>query len=196
MSKETLVVVCPNPNCRREITEPIKLKVLSVARPVEYEACPFCFTRLEHEAPTEQESQIEEELPEPTIEQQEEFMNENEDKSLLSEEEKEARAGLLKKVRSLIPRSDEKESKEIEEPEAEPATIEETPEEPTIEPVIKEETKEPPKQEQTAKTETNFPGCKNTFGYLAKRSPDTPIPSECMLCPKIVDCMMLKVKPD
>jgi hypothetical protein len=186
LPEETLVVVCPNPSCRREIEEPIKLKVLSVARPIEYEACPFCFTRLDHEPPVEQE-----ELPEPTVEQQEEFMDETEDADLVTEEETDSRSALLKKVKSLIPKSNgPRKEKEETEPETEPS-IQELPEEPQTEPAAKEE----PKAEQTAATETEFSGCKNSFGYLANRSPDTPIPQECMLCPRIVDCM-LKIKAD
>lgn len=198
MPEETLVVVCPNPSCRREVEEPIKLKVLSVARPIEYEACPFCFTRLEkepqieQEPPTEQEPQIaQEEIPETTVERQEEFMDETEDADLATEED--SRLSLLKKVKSLIPKSNgpqKEKEEETEETETEPP-IQELPEEPQTEPAAKEETK----TEQAAPTETEFSGCKNTFGYLAKRSPDTPIPQECMLCPRIVDCM-LKIKAE
>lgn len=137
-----------------------------------------------------------EELPEPTVEQQEEFMDEMEDADLVTEEETDSRSALLKKVKSLIPKSNgpQKEKDEPAEPETEPS-IQELPDEPQTEPVDKEEPTDEPKAEQATTTETEFSGCKNTFGYLAKRSPNTPIPQECMLCPKIVDCM-LKIKAD
>ena len=170
MPEETLVVVCPNPKCQREI-EPITLTVLSLAKPKEYEACPYCFARIEHEPPVAQE-----ELPEPTIEEQTEFMDEPEDTSLLSEEEKDSAASIVGRVRALIPRSNgtqEKNGKTVPQPE------------PLVEePETEQATKEPPKEE------TSFTGCKNSFGYLAKRDPKTPIPQECMMCPKIVDCML------
>ncbi len=44
-------------------------------------------------------------------------------------------------------------------------------------------------QEKERKTS----GCPKDFGYLANRPKDAPIPQECLLCPKMVDCM-LKVK--
>lgn len=33
-------------------------------------------------------------------------------------------------------------------------------------------------------------GCPQKFGYLANRPKDAPIPPECLLCPKMVDCML------
>jgi hypothetical protein len=33
-------------------------------------------------------------------------------------------------------------------------------------------------------------GCPEEFGYLANRPKDAPIPQECLLCPKMVDCML------
>ena len=41
---------------------------------------------------------------------------------------------------------------------------------------------------QEKKRETS--GCPQHFGYLANRPKDAPIPQECLLCPKIVDCML------
>ena len=33
-------------------------------------------------------------------------------------------------------------------------------------------------------------GCPQVFGYLANRPPDVPIPTQCLVCPKMVDCML------
>jgi hypothetical protein len=196
LSEESVVVVCPNPKCRREIEEPIILTILSVTPPKEYEACPHCFTKLEPEPPTEKED-----VPEPTVEQEE--VSEKEDEYGLSvnsvlEKVKDSGPRFLKKVKGLIPSSNgsQKEKREKpEEPQAEPAGKKEeekmTKEEPKTEPVIKEEEpKEEPKTEPSAKKESGASGCPEYFGYLANRPPDTPIPPECLVCPKMVDCML------
>jgi hypothetical protein len=182
LPEESVVVICPNPKCRREIEEPILLTILSVTPPKEYEACPYCFANLEPEPPIEQED-----VPEPTVEQ-EEVMDEEEatptTKSVNSVLEKVKGSGprFLKKVKALIPSSNgsQKEKKEkTEEPQAEPAGKKE-------EKVTKKEAKTEPSFEKV----TGFSGCSYTFGYLANRPPETPIPPECLLCPKIVDCML------
>lgn len=41
-----------------------------------------------------------------------------------------------------------------------------------------------------AKEKENKTGCPQDFGYLANRPKDTPIPQECLVCPKMVDCML------
>jgi len=33
-------------------------------------------------------------------------------------------------------------------------------------------------------------GCPHYFGYLAKRPKDAPIPQQCLVCSRIVDCML------
>jgi len=33
-------------------------------------------------------------------------------------------------------------------------------------------------------------GCPHDFGYLAKRPKDAPIPQECLVCSRIMDCML------
>ena len=159
------MVVCPNPKCRRQIEEPILLTILSVTPPKEYEACPYCFASLEPEPPVEQED-----VPEPTVDQEETRIEEEAVptvKSVNSVLEKVKGSGprFLKKVKALIPGSNgsQKEKKEkIEEPKPKPS----------FEKV------------------TGFSGCPYTFGYIAHRPPETPIPPECLLCPKIVDCML------
>jgi hypothetical protein len=44
---------------------------------------------------------------------------------------------------------------------------------------------EPPEKEKKGPS-----GCSHHFGYLASRPRDSPIPQECLTCPKIVDCML------
>jgi len=190
------VVVCPNPKCRREIEEPILLTILSVTPPKEYEACPYCFANLEPEPTIKQKD-----VPEPTV-NQEEVMEEKEEavptiKSENSVLEK-VKAGprFLKKVKALIPGSNgsqKEKRRKTEEPQAEPAGKKEekaTKEEPKTEPLVKEEPEKAPKTEQSAKKENGSSGCPEAFGYLANRPPETPIPQECLVCPKMVDCML------
>jgi len=39
--------------------------------------------------------------------------------------------------------------------------------------------------------------CLNTFGYLGERSKGTEIPEECMMCQKLISCMLFKLqKPE
>ena len=195
MSEESVVVICSNPKCRREIEEPILLTIQSVIPPEQYEACPYCFTKLEPEPPQEQE-----EIPEPAVEQEE--LVEAEDEVSISEDSvlgkvKGSGPRFLKRFKALIPRSDEPRKETIEKPE-----------EPQIEPTIKEEERtveeEPetelateeekpevePKIEAPTKEESKSSGCPERFGYLANRPPDTPVPPQCLVCPKMVDCML------
>ena len=153
------MVVCPNPNCRREIKEPILLTIRSVTPPKEYEACPFCFAELE-QGPVKKK-----EIPEPTIEKEK-----IEPKKTVAytpvkpvlEKEKTSGPKLLKKVKSLIPGNGEPKK---EEPKA---------------------STDKPKE----KTESDSSGCPESFGYLANRDKDVPIPQTCLSCPKMVDCML------
>jgi hypothetical protein len=218
LSEESVVVICPNPKCRREIGKPILLTVLSVTPPKEYEACPYCFTDLTPEPQTEKE-----EVPEPTVEA-EEMLDEEEETASTNEPEtsvlEKVKAGpsFLKRVRSWIPRagSAQEESQKPEEPEVAPVAIEEektTEEEPETEPYVGEESEEAPKTEPvveaepeevpkvpetelTDKKEDECSGCPDEFGYLANRPPDTPIPSQCLVCPKMVDCMLCPRESD
>ncbi len=216
MSEETVVVICPNPKCRREIQEPILLSILSATPPKEYEACPYCFTDLTPEPQIEKE-----EVPEPTVED-EEVLDEIEEPVTSTKSEppvlEKVKAGpsFFERVKSLIPGSgdaltEEKEEVEElptepvaieeemvtkEEPTPEPLVVEEAEEAPEMEPLVKEEPEEPeepeeaPKSEETETKEGESSGCPDEFGYLANRPPDTPIPSQCLVCPKMVDCML------
>jgi hypothetical protein len=194
LSEESVVVICPNPKCRREIEEPILLTILSATPPKEYEACPYCFTRLEPEPPIEEE----EDASEPTVEEEETTIEEDEEvttspsENTVPEKVKSSRPGFLDKVKALIPTSNgsqTEKSEEPEEPEAEPAAEKEkektAKEEPETEPIAKEE--EP---KSVTEKETESSGCPESFGYLANRPPDVPIPPQCLVCPKMVDCML------
>jgi hypothetical protein len=192
LSEESVVVVCPNPKCRREIEESILLTIRSVTPPKQYEACPYCFTKLEPEPPIEKED-----VPEPAVEKEEALDKEEETAPTTKSEPsvlEKVKGGprFLKRVKSLIPRSNgsQKEKREKpEEPQAEPAINEEeklAKEETKTEPVAKEE----PKIEPFAKKESESSGCPAHFGYLANRPPDTPVPSQCLVCPRMVDCML------
>ena len=129
LSEESMIIICPNPKCGREIEEPIRLTNLSVMPPEQYNACPYCFTKLKPETPTEPEE-----------------VTTTEDEVL--EDAKESSSEVFKKVGDLILGSSETKEKE---------------------------------------TGT---GCPEEFGYLAKRPKDAPIPQECLLCSRMVDCML------
>ena len=194
---ETLVAVCPNPKCGREIEESILLTVLCVTPPKQYNACPYCFAELEPEPPVEQGV-----VPDSTKIEHEEVIEESEDatsnlpENSILERVKGSGPSFLKKVRALIPNSNgsRKEQKKIE-LQAESSIREEDEnmisEEPEAEDFFtEEETEETPIIETAAKRESQSSGCPETFGYLAKRPKDAPIPQQCLLCPKIVDCML------
>jgi hypothetical protein len=191
---EAVVFVCPNPKCRREIEEPILLTILSVTPPKKYEACPYCLSKLE-QAPDEQEI-----APEPVVAEPEEAMEETAPSphaNAVLEKVKLSAPQLLKRVKSLIPNSNGSQKEQVEKteaPQAKPSTKEEKltkEEEPETETlVIYEAPKETPKSEQSSEKESKSSGCPQTFGYLASRPADAPIPQECLLCPRIVDCML------
>ena len=191
LSEESIVVVCPNPKCRREIEEPILLTIRSETPPKEYEACPYCFTKLEPEPQMEQE-----EVPEPAAEQKEVMAQEDESSLPTSSVLEKVKSGprFLQRFKALIPGSDKEKREKPVEPQVEPAIKEiEKPveEEPEAEPVFKEEEpEEEPQIEPSVQKESESSGCPERFGYLANRPPDTPIPSQCLVCPKMVDCML------
>ena len=124
LPEEFVVVVCPNPKCGKDIQEPILLNNLSVTPTEQYDACPYCFTKLEPNKVNQGEGTVLEEGEDPSFQ-------------------------VLKKVEDLILSSNGPQEKERE----------------TV-------------------------GCPQEFGYLANRPKDAPIPQECLLCPKMVDCML------
>jgi hypothetical protein len=205
LSEESVVTVCPNPKCRREIEEPILLTILSVTPPKQYEACPYCFASLEPEPPIE-----EEDVSEPPVEQEEATPTIKAGNSVL-EKVMDSAPGFLQRFKDLIPTSngsqkDKKEKHEKlrtepaakkeekptkKEPKTEAVTKEEEPEEEAkTEALDREETKETFRTEQSAKEESGLSGCPEYFGYLANRPPDAPIPPQCLVCPKMVDCVL------
>jgi hypothetical protein len=183
LSEESVVVVCPNPKCQREIEEPILLTILSVTPPKEYKACPYCFTSLEPEPPIEKED-----APEPTVEQEETTIEEDKEatpspsENTVLEKVKSSRPRFLDRFKALIPTSNgsqTEKSEKTEEPKAEPASKKE-----------EKATKEQHKPEPSTEKESESSGCPESFGYLANRPPDVPIPPQCLVCPKMVDCML------
>ena len=155
-----MLVVCPNPKCQKEFEEPIQVTIRSVTPPKQYEACPFCFSELDQE-PVKQK-----EIPEPSLEKEEieptkETVTDATVKKTL-EKDKDSGPKLFRKVKSLI--SNNEKSKRDKAKDLEEKT-----------PIIKE-------SEST--------GCPETFGYLANRPQDAPIPQICLSCPKMVDCML------
>jgi len=50
--------------------------------------------------------------------------------------------------------------------------------------------KEEPPDKPPEKEGKSPSGCPHHFGYLASRAKDAPIPQECLICTKIVDCML------
>jgi hypothetical protein len=195
---EAVVVICPNPKCKKEIEESILLTIHSVTPPKQYEACPYCFTKLEQEPPVEQEI-----VSEPTTVEHEEVIEETEETTsntsvnTVLEKVKDSGPTFLQKVKALIPNSNgsqKKKQKKTEETQTDPSIIEETEievkEEPRATSFTEKGMIEVPIIESSAKKENQSSGCPETFGYLAKRPKDAPIPQQCMLCPKIVECML------
>ena len=228
LSEETVVVICPNPKCRREIQEPVLLAILSASPPKKFKACPYCFTELTPEPEIEKED-----IPEPAVED-EEVLDEIEENLDTTDSEtsglEKGKSGpsFLQRVKSLIPSRSNSDQKEVEELQDEADAIEkemvteeeltpesiavEEPEEvPTAEPLVEhedeeleeteeleeaeeleepEELEEAPTIEEPETKEAESSGCPEEFGYLANRPADTPIPSQCLVCPKMVDCML------
>lgn len=194
MTEEAVVVVCPNPRCRREFEESILLTVLSVTPPKQYEACPYCFANLEQGSPIEQKA-----VPEPRVEHEKAIENEEEEETVANrsvnavlEKVKDSAPRFFKKVKSLIPNTNgsKNEKKEkTKEPQAEPTVKEEKAqkEKPKTEPNVKKEAQKP---EPSVNKEDGSSGCPETFGYLANRPKGVPIPQGCLTCPKMVDCVL------
>lgn len=205
-----MVAICPNSKCKREIQEPILLSILSATPAKTFQACPYCFTDITPEPPIEEDI-----LPKHTVED-EEFIDEVEEPQTTTNAEPSVQkkvksgSGFFNKVRSLIPRSNgpqkveepheavpiEEELVTKEEPTPEPLVVEDSKESPEVEPLINEELIEPEEPEKAPNTEEletkedESSGCPDEFGYLANRPAETPIPSQCLVCPKMVDCML------
>ncbi len=102
----SIVVVCPNPRCQRGLGEPILLTILSVMPPKQYEACPYCFAKLEQEAPIEQEAVTEPTtiVQEKAIETEEEETAVNLSLNTVLEKVMDSGPSFFKKFKALIPR--------------------------------------------------------------------------------------------
>jgi hypothetical protein len=189
--EESLVIICPNPKCQKEVEEPILLTIFSVTPPKRYEACPYCFAKLEQKTPLEKE-----EITEPSAGNipQEEPMPEKEDEnaeetSPVPEKVKDSRPKFFDRVKSLIPNSSnrKKDKERINEPKVEPEHRKEQ------EPNKKQKADTSKQEEQKHMRSTSkdtTPGCPESFGYLANRQKDEQIPQSCLVCPRMVDCML------
>jgi hypothetical protein len=102
---EALVIICPNPKCRKEVKEPIQLTVRSVNPTKQYEACPYCFAKLE--AHVEQEKQNTPELAEAEqqVLEQDEESSSNQSVNSVLEKVKVSGPKFLDRVKALIPKS-------------------------------------------------------------------------------------------
>jgi hypothetical protein len=204
--EESLVINCPNPKCLREFKESIFLTINSVTPPKQYNACPHCFANLEREPKIEKK-----EVPEQTLNQNlvpelafkpEEVMDLNEDEESIDGQSltnvpkpaKVSGPSFLKKFKALIPRSNgsKKNKKQIsQELEAELELAkkekERTKEKPKMKLKVK---KKAQKSTLSARKEDLTSECPELFGYLANRPKDESIPQACLVCPKMVDCML------
>ena len=196
------MVVCPNPKCQRHFKDPVLLTIHSVTPQKQYDACPYCFAKIEPEPQIEQEDAPEpvveqNVVPEPVIEQEEamepeehEETADNPSGNTVIEKVKDSGPRFLKKVKALIPGSGGlKKDKKQKTEEPEPVVKEEQvlTDEPEIDDSFKETE---PKPAPSANKEELKSGCPETFGYLANRPKDIPIPQGCLVCPKMVDCML------
>jgi len=59
------IIVCPNPKCHRDIEEPILLNNLSKSPVEQYQACPYCFVKLDTDAENEEDVMEESRLGSP-----------------------------------------------------------------------------------------------------------------------------------
>lgn len=226
MTEESIVVACPNPNCRKEIREPMLLKILCVTPPEQYEACPYCFAKLQPKEYPQKSEILEQELDQEKHSKLEELLQEedtdgeeNPSESVEDEIEdvlpetnvvkkvKESRGSFLQRVKSLISTDNGSKKEENYAPKVEVEVMSEEvfdenedlyEEEAVDENFVtnesdnekKTETEMELKSRESVKSENKQSGCPESFGYLANREKDVPIPSVCYVCPKMVDCML------
>ncbi len=190
MLEESSTLVCPNPKCQREIKKAIAIKILSISPMKKYEACPYCFSRLEQPPLDEQHplESIPDEASKPEIEPQQDMKEEKETQSQaedsVSQKVEDTGSSIMEKVKALIPTPNESQTEKKEKRDETQAESRD-----------KEIQKEAPETEPDTSKTSGFSGCPKAFGYLANRSSDAPIPPDCMLCPRIVECM-LKVESE
>jgi hypothetical protein len=226
LTEESIVVACPNPNCRKEIREPMLLKILCVTPPEQYEACPYCFAKLQpREYPRKSEVlelQLNQEKNSNLEElEQEEDIDAGESPGASVEDEiedvlpetnivkkgKESRGSFLQRVKSLIPTGNGSKKEENYAPKAkvevkseevidenedlyEDEAADDYFESNESDSERKNKTEMELKSRESVESENKKSGCPESFGYLANREKDVPIPSICYVCPKMVDCML------
>jgi hypothetical protein len=125
LPKKSPAVICPNPKCGKEIEDSIILNVLSVNPPKQYEACPYCFTKLETETVTETPKKSEPQI----------------------EEVKESSSGMFGRVKALIPSRNKTE--EIEEIQEKPTFTREKPQDKKPEKIEKKDDKSSDKDKKS-----------------------------------------------
>ena len=180
--------ICSNPNCKKKFKEPILLTIHSVTPEIKYEACPYCFANLKGESSLEEDTSLDDtfeqnNVSKPNILQKEVIVEENSfnitENSIL-DKVKDSRPSLFKKVKNLIPtpkgspKKNGEKTKLMTEPED---NKEKTLQEKSI-------------TKSSEEKEIRSSGCPEFYGYLANRSQDVPIPQECLVCKKMVDCML------
>jgi len=155
-----LLVVCPNPKCQKEFEESILVTIRSVTPPKQYKACPYCFSELDQEPVKEKE------ISEPAIKKEVIDLNQEPTPETVVPNalEKNIDSGpkLFNKVKSLISNNGKPKKEKIKENE----------------------------DKFTINKESQSASCPETYGYLANRPKDAPIPQTCLSCPKMVDCML------
>ena len=60
-------------------------------------------------------------------------------------------------------------------------------------PVDKKEAEIPAETDKNIRSTAEIDECKHFFGYLSERTKKEELPEECMLCGKIVQCMLKKI---
>ncbi|MBT8171382.1 hypothetical protein KJN74_00725 [Candidatus Bathyarchaeota archaeon] len=160
MPEESFLIICPNQKCQKKIEEPILATIRSVSPPKQYIACPYCFSELE--PGLTEKNEIHEPILEKTTEDQK--IEPSTDLSVKTVLKKENNSGpkFLGRVKSIISKNGKS----------------------------KNEIKKQTEKKSTEKKEGKLTGCQEAFGYLANRPKDSPIPQECLSCPKMVDCML------
>ena len=220
MSEESLLIVCPNPNCRKEIEKPILLTILSITPNEQYEACPYCFSKLEktpiEKKVTQRPEGKQKTVQSSTIEQEEKMRSEAKEeiielksKKLVLKEKKDSSSDFFKRIKALIPGTTRDRKKQtdnskmkstdknvLEQNKERQITNKDKEEQNNearqIEAIRTEKIKEPKSEElsNACAQEVGLSGCPETFGYLANRQKEKPVPQYCLTCAKMVDCML------
>ena len=210
MSEESLLFICPNPKCGEEFENPLVLTVLSVDPPKKYEACPKCFAKIVREKLLKEKeesdlSQIKIDSKDNEVLESKDEIETDENVSLDKEEKPDL--PFFQRVKRLISNNNrsETETKELKdesvpiiednipnkpETDYEPENLEQHEMIETISSEITETAKKISDSEESISKETESTECPESFGYLSNRPKDEPIPQKCLVCSRMVDCML------